>query len=196
MIKKGEWLLILFNLAYIIGFAIYFVLIRNYEFLFYTGILVLLFVLVWSTLRKTKFSYTLLWSLSLWGLMHMAGGGVRIGGEVLYALQLIPIWVTENFYILRFDQFVHAYLYFVMVFVIYHLLKDKIKPSLNRWVFYIALLAIGMGIGSGNEIAEFSTVLLFERTGVGGYYNTALDLVFNSLGALIGVIILAMKKEL
>ena len=196
MIKKGEWLLILFNLAYIIGFAIYFVLIRNYEFLFYTGILVLLFVLVWSTLRKTKFSYTLLWSLSLWGLMHMAGGGVRIGGEVLYALQLIPIWVTENFYILRFDQFVHAYLYFVMVFVIYHLLKDKIKPSLNRWVFYIALLAIGMGIGSGNEIAEFSTVLLFERTGVGGYYNTAWDLVFNSLGALIGVIILAMKKEL
>ena len=72
---------------------------------------------------------------------------------------------------------------------------DKIKPSLNRLVFYVALLAIGMGIGAGNEIAEFSAVLFIERTGVGGYYNTAWDLVFNSLGALLGVIVIAFQNR-
>lgn len=195
MIKKGEWLLLLFNFVYIIGFTIYYVSIKNYEFLVYIGVLVLLFVLVAGTLRKTKFSYALLWGLSLWGLMHMMGGGVRINGATLYSLRLIPIWETSEYFILRFDQFVHAYLYFVMVFVAYQLLKDKIKPSLNKWIFYAVLLFVSAGIGAGNEIVEFSTVLFFEKTGVGGYYNNMWDLVFNSLGALLATGILATRGK-
>lgn len=195
MIKRGEWLLLLFNLVYVIGFTIYYISIKNYEFLVYIGVLVALFVLVAGTLRKTGFSYALLWGLSLWGLMHMAGGGVRINGATLYSLKLIPIMETSEYFILRFDQFVHAYLYFVMVFVIYQLLKDKIKPSLNKRVFYAVLLLVSVGVGAGNEIVEFSTVLFFEKTGVGGYYNNSWDLVFNALGALIAVIILTAKGK-
>jgi hypothetical protein len=192
-LKSGEWLLLLFNLAYIIGFTIYYISIKNFEFLVYIAVLVVLFLLVAGTLRKTRFSPLLLWGLSLWGLLHMMGGGVRIDGVVLYGLTLIPIWETADFVILRFDQFVHAYLYFLMVFVIYHLIKNHVKPSLNSWVFYILILAASVGIGGGNEIVEFSTVLFFENTGVGGYFNTAWDLVFNTLGALIGVLILASR---
>lgn len=188
MIKKGEWILIIFNLLYIIGFAWHYLSIKNFEFLWYIAIMLVLFLIVAGTLRKTRFSYSILWGLSLWGLLHMMGGGVRIGDGVLYGLGLIPIWVTENFYILRYDQLVHAYLYFVMVFVIWHLLKNNIKAK--HWLVYAGVALISIGIGSLNEVAEFLPVLILAETGVGGYYNTAWDIVFNSLGALFGTIII------
>jgi putative membrane protein len=45
-----------------------------------------------------------------------------------------------------------------------------------------------MGLGALNEIVEFAAVVASPSTGVGGYYNTALDLVFNGLGATLAVI--------
>jgi hypothetical protein len=44
-----------------------------------------------------------------------------------------------------------------------------------------------MGLGAVNEIIEFVAVLVFPQTNVGGYANTALDLVFNSFGAIFSV---------
>ena len=34
-LRNGEWFLILFNLAYVIAFATYYISIKNYEFLWY-----------------------------------------------------------------------------------------------------------------------------------------------------------------
>ena len=190
-IKKGEWLLILFNFIYVISFLIYYIKIENYEFLSYIFIMLVLFSVIALTLKKTGFNYFVLWGLSIWGLLHMAGGSLKVGNEVLYAFRIIPIWVTENFYVLRFDQFVHFYLYFVMVFVIWGLLKKELKvEGWNKFVVY-ALICLGsLGIGGLNEVIEFIMVLVLAETGVGGYYNTAWDIVFNTLGALLGVLVL------
>jgi len=38
-----------------------------------------------------------------------------------------------------------------------------------------------------NEIVEFFATVILPETGVGGYINTSLDLVFNLLGALIAM---------
>ncbi len=46
-----------------------------------------------------------------------------------------------------------------------------------------------MGLGVLNELIEFSAVLVFPDTNVGGYFNTALDLVFNTLGALAAAVL-------
>jgi len=127
--------------------------------------------------------------------MHVIGGGVIVRGEVVYKLQLIPIWVTENFYILKYDQFVHAYLYFVMVFVIWHLIKGNFNSDANYWIIYPFLVLISIGIGALNEVAEFIAVLTFPETGVGGYYNTVWDIVFNSIGAVLGVIVLHFRRK-
>jgi len=195
MIKKGEWLLIIFNLVYIIGFLGYYLNIGNYEFIWYILIMLVLFGLVGFTLRKTNFNYFILWALSIWGLLHVLGGGLIVKGEVLYALELIPIWVTEDFYVLKYDQFVHCYLYFVMIFVIWSLLKKELVKNKNMYLIYPALVLISIGIGALNEIAEFIPVLLFEETGVGGYYNTAWDLVFNFIGAVLGVVVLGVFRK-
>src|SRR3989344_5501903 len=107
----------------------------------------------------------------------------------MYKFQMIPIWVTEDFYILKYDQFVHGYLYFVMVFVIWHLLKSNLDDNVNNWILYPVIVLASIGLGALNEIAEFTAVLAFAETGVGGYYNTAWDIVFNSVGAALGTIV-------
>ena len=130
--RKGYLALIVFNLIYIIGFTIYYLSIKNYEFMIYIGVLVALFVLVCAIQRRVKFDYTILWMLSIWGLLHMAGGGVQWpGDEVLYS------WVPYEFYnggdalgefvILKFDQVLHFYVYFIMSFILVHLLHGKMK---------------------------------------------------------------------
>ncbi|MBI2448708.1 DUF2238 domain-containing protein [Candidatus Pacearchaeota archaeon] len=194
-IKKGEWGLILFNLIYVAIFTIYYLSIKNYEFLWYVAVLLFFVGLIAFTLKKSNFDYLILWGLSIWGFLHMAGGGVRVGDGVLYALQLIPIWVTDNFFILKFDQLVHFYGFAVATLVAHHLLKKYWNDDVNYKIVYPALVAIGMGLGALNEIVEFMAVVAFSNTGVGGYYNTALDLVFNTLGAIAAVIFIHVKKR-
>ncbi len=193
MIKKNEWFLLIFNLLYIIPFTIYYISIRNFEFLWYIAILVFFFGLIVGLQRKIQFSNVVLILLSIWGLLHMAGGGVRVNGQALYALQLIPIWVTDNFYILKYDQVVHAFIYFVMVFVLYHLVKNRFDKKTKKGLIYLFVGLASIGVGALNEVAEFMAVLFFEQTGVGGYYNTAWDIVFNTFGALIGLVVLHFK---
>src|SRR3989344_8190539 len=125
-LRKGEWFLMIFNLAYIIGFGAYYISIKNYEFLWYVGVLVFFFLLIGLTLHRSKFDYLVLWGLSLWGLMHMAGGGVLVDGEVLYRLKLIPIIENTNYLILKYDQFVHFYLYVIVSMAAFHLLEKQI----------------------------------------------------------------------
>jgi hypothetical protein len=48
-----------------------------------------------------------------------------------------------------------------------------------------------MGLGAVNEIIEFVAVLSVPDTNVGGYLNTALDLIFNALGAIVAMLLVA-----
>jgi hypothetical protein len=193
--EKREWFLIIFNLIYIIPFTVYYILKANYEFLVYVLVLILIFILVAIISRKIKFGYLSLWGLSLWGLMHMAGGGLIINGDVLYALKLIKIIDIGDTYLLKYDQLVHAYLYFVVVFLINDFLKLYINRKIPRLVYYGTITLLSVSIGALNEIVEFSTVLFFGNTGVGGYFNNSIDLVANTLGAILGSWVLYLKRQ-
>ncbi|MDP6527374.1 MAG: DUF2238 domain-containing protein [Candidatus Pacebacteria bacterium] len=193
--KKGEWFLALFNLLYILGFGGYYISIKNFEFLWYVAVLVFFFLLVVLTLKKSKFDYTILWGLSLWGFLHMAGGGVPVGDGVLYGYQLLSL--VDNggdFFILKFDQLVHAFGFGVATLFIYHLLKPYLNEKTNWGAVYAILIAAGSGLGALNEIVEFVAVVSFPETGVGGYANTALDLVFNIIGATLAVIFIHVRR--
>ena len=188
-------MLVIFNLIYIIAFSAYYISIKNYEFLIYILILVIIFSLVLFTLKRSKFDYTILWGLSLWGLLHMAGGGVRIDGATLYSMKIIYLFNVGDTYVLKFDQLVHAFGFMVATLAGYHLLKPYLNEKTNYKVVYPLLIAIGMGLGALNEIAEFIAVLMVQSTGVGGYFNTLLDIVFNTIGAIIAVIIIHFRKK-
>jgi len=147
-LTRDEWFLVIFNLVYIIGFAIYYISIRDYEFLWYVLVLVILFTLVASTLHKSKFDYLILWGLSLWGLMHMAGGGLIVSGAVLYKLKLIYLFDIGDTYILKFDQFVHAFGFGVTTLVAWHLLKPYLNNKVNYKIIYPMVVLIAMGAGA------------------------------------------------
>ena len=188
MIKKSEWVLILFNLLYIVAFTIYYVARQNYEFMVYIGVLVLLFAVVFAIQRRVKFPVLILWMLSVWGLLHMLGGGVHLAdGTVLYRWIPIELYqgVDSEFVLLKFDQILHFYIYFVMSFVLAHLVRNKVRGMKPLYVGLFVALA-SMGLSVINELIEFGAVLFLGKTGVGGYYNTLLDLLFNTLGAVVG----------
>jgi hypothetical protein len=99
-----------FNLAYLLAAIIGSVASGNSEFILYIVIMLVLGSVVWFADRRVGFSPLVLWGLSGWGLIHMAGGLIAvpeswpINGEhrVLYSLWLIPD-------LLKYDHVVHAY---------------------------------------------------------------------------------------
>ena len=82
----------------------------NREFVFYIAVMIVLISVMMLVHRAARLTGGLLWALSMWGLLHMAGGLVPVpeswpyNGEhaVLYSLWLIPD-------LLKYDHIVHAY---------------------------------------------------------------------------------------
>lgn len=195
--KVMNWSLFVFNSLYIVVFAIYYLYLKNYEFMIYIGVLVLLFILVVSIQKRVKFSYTILWMLSIWGLLHMLGGGLHLAsGEVLY--KWVPLHLYDmpdsggEFVLLKFDQILHFYIYFVMSFVLAHLLKGRLKMRPLYFFAFVTITSIGLSVI--NELIEFCAVIFLGQTGVGGYFNTMLDFVFNSLGAIAGAVVCSLRR--
>ena len=196
-LERSEWLLIVFNLIVISLFSAYYIRMQNYEFLWYVGIFLFFFMAVLFSSRKIKFDYIVLWGLSIWGLLHMAGGSLIVNGDVLYNLHLLNIIDGGGeFFILKFDQFVHFYGFGVATLVGYALLKPNLDKIHSKKTVYIITILIGMGFGALNEVLEFIAIILFPSANVGGYVNNALDLVFNMLGSIGAVGFLELKERL
>jgi len=171
----------------------------NSEFVFYIVVMLVLVLVVWLVHRSVCLTRELLWGLSLWGLMHMAGGLVAVPGSwpidgdirVLYSLWLIPDR-------LKFDQVVHAYGFGVATWVCWHGIRAAIQRRGGgevRPTFGLMVLAAtsGMGLGAMNELIEFVATLLLPETNVGGYVNTGWDLVANFVGAVAAAAVIGWR---
>lgn len=192
---KEYKLLLAFTLAYLIPFTIAFVSKGDGEFIWYALIVVGLFLLVIGTLPTSRFPQGVVWALSVWALLHLAGGGIKVGEGVLYGLQLLPLYNGGGeMILLKYDQAVHAFGFGVCAYIIFHFLKRYTTNPYRFGVYAIAALG-GMGLGVVNEIAEFIAVLLFPNNGVGGYINTSLDLVFNTAGAVLAMVGVALSRK-
>jgi hypothetical protein len=182
--SRSEWALLIFTLGYVGAFLVHFLTIGNTEFVGYIVTLFVFIALIAATQRIARFPLWLLWALSVWGLAHMAGGGITVDGAVLYALILAPLVGTGDLVILKYDQVVHFYGFGVAALVLWHVMRRNF-PMLDGSKTLYALGALGaMGLGAVNEIIEFIAVVTLPDTDVGGYYNTGLDLAFNMAGAL------------
>lgn len=120
---------------------------------------------------------------------------MRVGAGVLYQWPIIHLFGAGDSLVLKFDQFVHFFGFAVATLVFYHLLKFYLNPNVNWRVMYPLIVIGGMGLGALNEIIEFIAVVFFSQTGVGGYYNTSLDLVFNALGAMAAAALIHFRRS-
>lgn len=174
-------------------FTIIFLVNGNYEFLTYTVTIgVLIFVLIKMD-RIFSFAQMAKWGFATWLFLHLMGGSLHIGSGRLYDTILINL-VGAPLHIFRYDQFMHFFCYFVFALFVYSVVKSYLKNKVNKWVLFFIVVLIGEGIGGINEIIEFGTVVFLHSTGVGDYYNNALDLVFNFIGAIFGTWI-AIKTD-
>jgi putative membrane protein len=195
-LTRGERAVALFTLAYVLGFTAWFLLRGNYEFVVYVITMLILIALVGRSLRSAEYPLPMLWALSLWGLFHMAGGGVPVGDSVLYSAQVIPLGPPDGEWtFLKYDQIVHAYGFGVTAWVLWHLMRRHYPVLEGTWTIYVYPALAAMGLGAVNEIIEFVAVLSVPETNVGGYINTALDLVFNAAGAVIAMLVVAATRR-
>lgn len=184
----SEKVVLAFTVLYTAVFAVFYFRHSNIEFIGYVGVIAFIFTLLYSTLDKTRLPTSILAGISLWGLLHMLGGSVQTGDGVLYAWKIYPFFDGGGeLYILKFDQIVHAYLYAVIALLFLHLLRNFFANRHSQiLVAFIAIMA-SLGVGAVNEMIELVAVLSVPDNGVGGYFNTLLDIVFNFMGAFLAV---------
>ncbi len=183
----------------------------NTEFFFYGLAMWVNIALVLLLDARVRFSWITLWALAAWGLLHMAGGTVRIpesvtdgNKNVLYALR-VSDWLP------RYDQVVHTFGFFAATLACAEVLMWTVGRAMRRGMehagsaggagggahgevntprltlglaFGAALM--GMGLGAINEVIEFAIAMNVKDHGVGGYVNTGWDLVCNMTGAVLG----------
>ena len=180
--------LYIFNTVYLVVGGVYFLQDLNHEFVIYVAVIVGLLLVLFGTLRYTEFPLWLLWLFSVWGLLHVLGGAVETRDGVLFAYRIYPFLdFGGDFFILKYDQVVHFYLYGIMALIFRHLLCHTLKVSgSTTFVIFISLVA-SLGFSALNEIMEFIIAVSLERNGVGGYENAMLDLIFNLAGAVVAV---------
>jgi putative membrane protein len=187
-LTKEQWWLLVVTLLFSLAFAVFFFIEGNYEFIGYFSFLLFFIFFILITLKEIRLPTSLLAMLSLWSFLHMAGGSVHVDGARLYDLTVLPLYGhgTELAFI-KYDQIIH----FLGTGVVASALHWAIRihsPKIKRiWRVAFAALA-AMGMGTLNEMIEFAAVLLLANTGVGGYYNNELDLVFNALGSIAAVL--------
>ena len=196
-INKFQLFILIFTILYVLLFGFYYISNGNFEFIWYVIILIFLIIFVSWLNSLYNFSSGVLLGVSIWGLIHMAGGSVRINGTVLYRYIIYPLFSADvaGTDILRYDQFAHFYCYFFVTLLLYYIMAAYVRKDINKFALSILLVFTAMGIGALNELLEFIPVLVLENTGVGDYFNTLWDIVFNTLGSIVAVIYIYLREK-
>lgn len=181
---------------------------HNYEFLYYGGSLIVIMLGVAYLDHRVRLPMGVLWGLFLWLILHLAGGMIDVPMELvdkgvieeaqqtnseindtLYNVRLLP-WLP------RYDQFVHAFGFFMSSLAAWRGLyvgsKHAMKPTFGPRV---AAGLIGMGCGGVNEVIEFVATRIMPHTNVGGFVNTGWDLVSNMVGCILAMLVIRFLHE-
>jgi len=167
------------------GLTVWSLLAGNHEFLLYAAVSLVLIGLIHAGDGRFAFNTSVLWGVNLWLVLHILGGLWPVGDSVLYSLVLIDL-IGEPYAILKYDQVVHAYCYFIVALLLWQVVSGA-RQTLGFGLLAGLTVFAAMGVGGGNEIIEFAATVLVPDTNVGGYENTAIDLVANFLGACLAI---------
>lgn len=191
-VRKGQWPILIVNVIAVLIFSVLFWRQGNFEFIIYVGVIIFFLILIAATNSRIYYPNIVLWALTVWAFLHMAGGGIFIGGTKLYEIMLVRF--SDD--IFRYDQFVHIVGFAAATVTMFYVLKPLLRPDLNRyWALYIIVVMAGLGLGALNEIIEFFNSVILPETGVGGYLNTSLDLAADLIGAILAMVVVRYAER-
>ena len=164
-------------------FSVYYVALVAYgvatgagQTIFYGVFVLIAAAAVASLYARTPLSTIVLWGLGLWGLGHMVGGIIEVGGVTIYEQ---PTDTGE----FRFDKVVHFFGFGFATLAAYELLRKERTFAVSARFAAVTAAFVGLGIGAVNETIEFLITRLPLESNVGGFSNTGWDLVANATGA-------------
>lgn len=173
---------------------------RNPEFIIYSAVMAVLITAVTAVHLRTYLHIATRWGLSIWGLLHMAGGLVPIpatwprdgDAAVLYNLWLIP-------HLLKYDQIVHAYGSGLVTWSCWQAMQGAfhrrgVTAQASSGLLLLCLAA-GIGFGAANETIEFIATLILPQTNVGDCANTGWDMISNLVGVTFATAIIWIKTR-
>ncbi|MCP4481515.1 MAG: DUF2238 domain-containing protein [bacterium] len=184
---------LIINFIYISVFSIWFYMSGNREFLIYIFVMIALVFTIFFTDKKVEYPNSVFIGFTIWGIIHMMGGGFSFNGTRFYDLILLP--VSEKYSILKYDQVAHVVANYLATILMFLIIRGKFQNKIKSW-FAISVVVVmaGSGIGAINELIEFLAFLKTGSTGMGGYVNTLLDLFFNLIGGIIAMTYIRLKK--
>jgi len=169
------------------------IIFQNYEFLLYAITVVILIIILYKTDQYFNYKQLGLWLFNIWLVLHVLGGLASYQGVRLYDLILLNL-VGDPYHILKYDQFVHFYCYVVMSILMWSMVQKIMKQNASSAVVCVITILAASSLGAINEIIEFFAFVMLGTEGVGGYINTAIDLVANFLGAVTGTLYMYAKQ--
>ncbi|MFA6410915.1 MAG: hypothetical protein WCW26_05085 [Candidatus Buchananbacteria bacterium] len=189
--KNRKYLIFAFTLAYLAAFTANALVETNYEFLYYTFLVTVIILIVTVLDKQLYLDSFIVLSLSVLGFLHFLGGNLYFADSRLYNFYLIPN-------IFRYDNLVHTYGSFIATLALYSLLSSYIDQKIKKkyYIFASVLMLMAMGLGTIVELVELSAVIFLNAGAqVGGYYNNAFDLFFNTIGAGIAVVVIYFYQK-
>lgn len=139
-------------------------------------------IVVWVDRRWGPIPSVPLWLLSIWAVLHLAGGlAANPSGntDILYGM-----WIIDG--VFRWDQMVHGYGIGAATAVLVFAARDTDRPLLWGFVW-------GQVPGLVNETVENVFALFVEDSNVGDAVNTAWDLGWQLIGGVIAVVWIAVR---
>jgi hypothetical protein len=145
-------------------------------------------VLLVSMLRTKALPAPIAFAAGASAVVHLAGGLVRVGDDVLYNSSPGPE-------LLRYDHFGHALGILVGALLVWEVfLRDAFAVTGRGPLVAVAVLA-ALGLGALNEAVEFVATLAHGGHHVGGYTNTGWDLVTNTLAGLLAGLAIERRRR-
>jgi hypothetical protein len=152
-------------------------------------------VLLIRGLRRKPLPNGLAIALAIHSVLHMAGGLVNVGNDVLYNASIGPTVSSLHTHVLQYDHLVHGFGSLVGTLTLWTVLAPPATNPVDRRNVIVLCVLAGLGIGALNEMIEFLATIAHSGTHVGGYDNTGWDLVSNTVGAIIAAAII-MRRQL
>jgi len=191
LVKNKNWLILIFTIFYLIAFTFNAFAQHNFEFLYYTILMTALIYIIVAVNKQLHLAFFILVNLSILGFLHLLGGNFYLANIRLY-----DFFVVQG--VIRYDNIIHTYGTFIATLTLYSLFSDFIDKRVKQQpsIFSFMLVLMATGIGAANEVLEFfAVVFLGAQEQVGGYFNNALDLVFNILGSILACVVIYIYQN-
>ncbi len=165
----------------VIGFTAYGLAVDSPFVWIYVPITVVLAVAVFFIHRSVALSMASLWALVAVAIGNLAGGISLVDGQPLYVKRLLGD--------IRYDKPFHTIATAIAAWAAYEVIARWAAGRASRPAIAVASVLVAAGLGALVEIIEFVGSVVIENANVGGYGDTMLDLVVNTVGATVAVIL-------